>query len=226
MRVTGRSPGGTFGQRRLRAVVTVGSSGPPSLVFQVDLLITGNPNLTTCAGVHSNGSLQISGTLTVAGGVSAVGSVAVAGNLVDENGDPVTPESGAPAVEIPKLDPMSYCGEADYWLRDGWVVPTASPADSADAGAAVAHGWDWNSGDNIYVLKGAEALPGTMCVEGSVSTADDIGTPSTPFSLTILAEGHVEIAGNPYLTAAHSARGAKREARGETRGLIPVPERR
>ncbi len=206
VRVTGRSPGGIFGQRRLRSMIRVRLSGMPTgLVFEKDLLISGNPLLSSCAGVHSNGSLEISGTLTVAGEVSAVGSVDVGGEIVDESGNPVEPASGAPPVEIPKLNPMAYCDEADYRLRDGWVVPTASPADSADAGEGVAYGWEWNSGDNIYKIKGDEALPGTMCVEGSVSIGDDMGTPLNPFSLTILAEGHVEISGNPFLEAAHSA---------------------
>ncbi len=43
VRVTGRSPGGIFGQRRLRAVVTVVTvaSGATGLIFNADLLING-----------------------------------------------------------------------------------------------------------------------------------------------------------------------------------------
>ena len=206
--VRGRSPGGSYGQKMLRTMLRMSvESTPEGVFFGADLDISGAPTITgSCADVHTNGDLSVpSDDVIIDGAVSASGSKQGDGVIHDSGGNPVDPEEGAAPQVIPYYDPLDYCGEADYTMRNGWVIPAASPGDSADAGNNEELGWVWDSGDNVYEYKDdTGTYSGTMCAYGGVKIGNSPGSSGSPMPLTILAQGHVEISGDPFIDADHS----------------------
>ena len=202
--VTGEDANGLAGSRRqLRTLLTATSTTLPlGIVTNGDSEVSGNPTLTGCAGVFVNGNLDVSGTLTTDGVVEAEGNVSVGGSIEDSNGDSVTPTSGAPSIQIPELQPSSFCGDALWALENGRITNT-STGQSRDIDGNDAWGWKWDSGDNTYELKGDDARDGTVCADGNIKISDNPGSSSSPLSATYLAEGYVEISGNPFLTPSH-----------------------
>ena len=64
--------------------------------------------------MHSNGTLDLQGTaVTIQNDISASDSV-IAGTATDSLGNPIQTRNNAPVFDIPVIDPMSYCGDADY----------------------------------------------------------------------------------------------------------------
>ena len=114
--------------------MVVGVTPLPGIVTDGKLTISGSPNvLGACGAVHANEIVVVSGDPTVAQGVTAADTVEVSGSIEDESGNPVTPLHHQPPVEIPAMNPMDYCGAADYRLHDNGSFVTVSPYDSADA---------------------------------------------------------------------------------------------
>lgn len=109
------------------------------------------------------------------------------------------PVNGARRVDIPDLDPLDYCGDADYMLRaNGWFV-TASLLDSVNANGVEQNGWILSSTSPVQWLGTGSSLPsGTYCVYGNVDIAANIN-----MGLTILATGSVVIGGRPHISSAH-----------------------
>ena len=177
----------------------------PAIVSNGNLNLPGNPHvLGPCAGLYVNGALQVSGTPTVDGEVMVSGSVTGGGTIIDAGGQPVTPETGVEPLELPQYNPLDYCDEADYVLRDGWVITVGPPRDSAFAGSDPVLGWDWDPGNTRYILSGNSGVPGTVCVYGNVNISGNPGEDGNPLLITILATGSVEISGNPRIKADHS----------------------
>lgn len=158
-----------------------------------------------CGRIHVNGSLVVDSTLTVADAVTATGAVQRNAPIVDTAGRAVQPIAGADSVPTPALDFAATCAEADYLVRDGWVVPAASPADSQYTGGAGAMGWEWEAETNTYRLRGSEARPGTACVSGNVATSGDLGSPDLPLAVSIVATGAVDVTANAFVRASHPA---------------------
>ncbi len=209
--VEGRGAGSWGGQRTLRLVVTPTSIfAPTAIAVGGNLAITGSPTIQgTCGATHVNGSLNVSGSVTTVpseGNLTASGTVTVTGSIVDSLGNPVVPVPNVEAVEIPQLDPTDYCGEADYILRNGWVVDVAA-ADSSLAAPDNVVGWsDWDPVTDTYTVDGEDVLPGTVCASGNVVVDGNAGTAASPLSISILATGSVNFDGNPFIVPDHSAR--------------------
>ena len=198
----GRSAGPWGGQRVLELALTPASAFPPQAFAVNDNLgINGSPTFKgACPGVHANGALDVWGTLTVwDGDVSAVDDVGVpGGSIIDSVGNPVTPQSQADSVQVPQLDPTDYCGEADYFLRNGWVVDVAA----ADSSLADTEPFIWDG--TKYTLAGQNIPPGTICADANVFLDGNPGTAAAPLSLSILAEGYIDVNGNPFIVPDHS----------------------
>ena len=189
-----------------RAEVRVMLEAPafPAIASNGDLALPGNPDIFgPCAGVHANRRLIVSGNPIVDGDATASDTAIVSGEIRDPYGN-VLVAGYRPPIEIPEYDPLDYCGDADYVLRDGWVITVGPPRDSAQAGSGPGDlGWEWDSGKNEYKLAGNDAEPGTYCAYGNVHISGNPGETGSPVSMTILALGSVEVSGNPRLQAAH-----------------------
>ena len=174
----------------------------PALAIGGNMSISGNPNiLGSCGAVHANGTVTVTGNPTVQTGISASGTVDVAegGSVADTSGAAIVPVNGAREVDIPILDPLDYCGDADHILREnGWFV-TLSPLDSLNANGVEQNGWILRSTSPVQWEANDNNIPsGTYCAYGNVDIDSD-----PVMALTILATGSVEFNGNPIVSSAH-----------------------
>ncbi len=207
---TGRGVGGLRGQRTLGAVIgTFEVILNRALMVGGNLVIDGSPSvLGECPGAHANGSIGGGGSPTIDGDVSATDTVTLgSGDIQDSEGNPVEPTSYADSIDLPKLNPLDYCGDADKILRDGWLVFPGPPADStalpsASDGGAPVSGWKYDAAKDLY--SGTSSVEaGTYCVEGNVQMSGSPGTKDSPLLLSLLITGSADISGKPFLKADH-----------------------
>ena len=204
--VNGRGAGPLGGQRALSLALTRPILLPQAaLTVGADLTMIGDVGMQgPCGGIHVNGSMDQTDSLTVDGEVILVGTVSGSGEIMDTSGNTVVPQTGADSANIPTLDPNDYCGEADYILRNGWIITAGPPIDSSAFSGPKILGWKYFSGGNTYQLEGEVAVPGTVCVDGNVTVTGDAGSGMAPLPLSILATGSVQFSGSPVVTADHS----------------------
>jgi hypothetical protein len=175
----------------------------PAIATNGDLYIPGTPNiLGRCAGIHSNENIYVSGKPTVDGTVTASGDVFAKNEIYTSEGVEVTPGYEQP-MEIPDLDPLHYCDQADYLLKDGQLVTLSSPAATVDLSGGKTAGWKYTKSSNLYTLQGEEAVQGTYCVHGNVKVSGNVGTVGNPLPITVLATGSVDMGGTPVITSEH-----------------------
>ena len=186
--------------------MVIGVTPLPGFVTDGSLTINGNPDvLGACGSVHANQIVVVSGNPTVAQGVSASDTVTVSGSIQDANGNPVTPLHHQPPIEIPALDPMDYCGDADYILEADGTFITVAPPSTQDANGNEVEGWKLvGTSPPRWDVSGNSMAAGTYCVQGNVKISGNPSGPgNTSLPLTILATGSVGFSGNPQVTPAH-----------------------
>jgi hypothetical protein len=174
-----------------------------AIVSNGDLTLPGNPDvLGPCAGVHANGVLGVSGHPTVDGDATAAEDINLSGTIYDASGGIVIPELSG-RIEVPDHNPLDYLGQAEYELRNGWVVTVRPPRDSSLATGSSVRGWKWNAAQGTWSLAGKKAEGGTYFVHGDVEVTGNAGSDGAPLEITIIATGSVKVAGNPKIKAAH-----------------------
>lgn len=203
---TGRGVGLRSGQRSLGTMIgTFPTTLTRALLVGGNVSVDGNPQiLGECPGAHANGSIGGGGSLIVDGDLSAVDTVTLDPNdVTDSEGNLVDAQSGTDSIPVPQFNPTDYCGDADYHLRNGWLVPVDTPWDSIALGvSAGTEGWGYEPAKDLY--KGnTDMWQGTYCVSGNVRINGSPGTKDAPLPLSILATGSIEIQANPFLSADH-----------------------
>ncbi len=190
------------GVAEIRALLT--ASAFPAVASNGDLVLPGNPLVTgPCASVHANGSMEVSGMPTIDGELTATGIVTVAGTITDSDGYEVTPRSDEPPIEIPDYDPMEYCDDADYRLRNGWLITFGATVDSVLANGSKPLGWQWDPAEQTYTLFAKDAVPGTVCADTNIKVNGSLGSPGDPFQISLIASGSIQINGTPVIEADH-----------------------
>jgi hypothetical protein len=185
--------------------VLIGGDARHALLVDGNLTFSGNASIGGgCGSVHANGSVAVGGTNTRVGSLSATG--AVAGIVYDTTGGLAAPQTNAAAVRVPDLDPMSYCGSADYLLRtDGYVVKRGTPEIVVDARTISRYGWKrTNTAPLTWTLDATTATTGTACAEGTgnVVVSGNLGTETAPLRISILAGGSISVSGSPFIAGA------------------------
>lgn len=204
-RILARCTGWTSDGAMARIDVVIGTTPLPGFVTEGNLTINGNPEITgPCGSAHANEIVVVSGNPVVENGVTAADTVQVSGSITDPNNQPVVPLHHQPPIEISDVNISDYCSGADYILQDnGYVL---------DVGAAMLHdatsaGWGGfkrgSSAPVIWEDDGNTINGGTYCVEGNVKIGGNPGSPGNPLVISLIAEGSIEISGNPYLAPAH-----------------------
>lgn len=169
------------------------------------LSISGNPDiLGVCGSVHSNGDnnpstddLVFSGDVDVAvnattSGTSSIGSP---GEIVG------TIEDGAPEVPVPDLNPTDYQQYADYTFTNNGLIfqkGVSSAVYDANTTSLKWNGWDWSP--PTWTLSGGSTINGSFYFDADVSISGSPPGPGIPppwWETTIVAEGHLEVSGNP-----------------------------
>jgi hypothetical protein len=186
--------------------VIVGGITFPGFVFDGPLTISGTPVKTVgrCGGIHANGAINITGSITASGTVSS--SSTVVGLVVNEAGVPVVPAQNQPVVDIPPVDLPKLCDGARYYFRSDGAVFDRTISSTVSIGntttevvigfsrfaAPPATEWKW---------AGAGDVDGSMCFDGNVTVAGEVGTAASPRRWSIYASGSVQISGKPAITS-------------------------
>jgi hypothetical protein len=180
----------------------------PAILVNGDLLLGGNAEIIGTQGsVHANGNLQIGSGVTVAQNATASGTITAAsgwhaGGL----------ESGSqPRIPSPDIHASTYFNEADFVLQaNGQITNKAGSSIYCNAGTNqdacrnvtppggnAPFGWTFGSG--TWDLSQPSANSATYYARSDVRVSGSPGSNATPILLTIIAEGNIEITGNPDL---------------------------
>ncbi len=154
-----------------------------------NLTISGNPGIIgTCGSAHANGDLDISGNPIIVENATAFGFYSASGSPTVGG----TSGGGYPNINIPLLDPTRFEPYADYTLAaDGNVYD----ATGTQVGSSPWNGWDYSSPK--WTLSGNSAIDAFYYIEGDTVISGTPGSPGTPWEVTIVATGFIEISGNP-----------------------------
>jgi hypothetical protein len=207
--VKGRGEGYYGGESVLSLSLTPPTtSGNTALMFNKDLGIGASPSLLgECGGIYAGGDLDNNGKMVISDGVATAGAVIGNGTFEDPDGNPVTASEGVAPQEVPVLDPLDYCGEADYILRGGWHIDAATMDSVSMKGSGFA-GWKYSMSGGSTPIYDAQQTPasGTYCVYGNMQSTTNLGKgePGGMLALSIIATGGIAIGGSPFLVADHS----------------------
>jgi len=150
-----------------------------------NLTISGNPGITgNCGSVHSNDDLTLSGSPDVAQNATATGTY-VPGGTVGGTG-----AGGQSAILIPLLDPTDFEFYADYTLASDGNVYDAS---GVFVSSSPWNGWTYSSPK--WQKAGNTAFDASLYVEGDVKIVGNAGSPGTPWYITIVATGYIQLSG-------------------------------
>ncbi len=193
----------------------------PALVVNGNLRINGNPSVMGSAGgIHANGDLDIDGTTACAEQYyEAVGTIEG-----DADGGPACVSGGAPALPgvdplpIPKLEPSTFKAVADFLLVNlgaghriycgpantlaacaGSTLATpilyvANPPANPDTGWAIGN----CAGTPCWKANGS-ILSATYYTDMNMLISGSPGSIASPVAVTLIAQGWVDISGNPSL---------------------------
>jgi Tfp pilus assembly protein PilX/cytoskeletal protein CcmA (bactofilin family) len=194
----GYGPGGTV--TTLEA--TVGPLILPAVVTNGNLTISGSPSISGANGsVHSNNDLIISGSPNISENCTSSGTYSESGNPTCGGYE----GGGRQAITVPPVRASDYLAQVDFILHsDGRMTNQPETMTicnaSADNNACRDLGYGWVfQGATGWAISGNSASGGAYYVEGDALVSGSPGSPSTPVSLSIIAEGNIEISGNPDL---------------------------
>ena len=198
----------------LEATIKSASSGPAVIVESNLTLDSDNPteyfHVTGSEGaVHTNGDLDLDGDdACVEQYFSAVGSIihdshANTGAHCDDS--PTDKRAGAAPFTLPDLDPVDFKNDADWILKaDGTITDqdgnpqTGLPWDN----------WVYNSTQREWNYHVNDALTaGTYYSEGNIDMDGSPGHGGPPITLTLIAEGHIQIDGGPWMESSLTKNG-------------------
>ena len=182
----------------------------PALLVDGDVLVGGSVQIVGSQGsVHANGDLTIGGTgVTIAESATATGTV-----TADVSWDPGgLAAGGMPRIPVPDVHAIDYFLDADFVLEADGRITNPSGAtvycdlahpcrDVVPPGAqppGTAFGWTFQAATG-WSLSQNSANSATYYARSQVRITGDPGTPATPIFHTIIAEGNIEIVGNPEL---------------------------
>ncbi|MDA2925005.1 hypothetical protein MYX65_10220, partial [Acidobacteria bacterium AH-259-L09] len=115
---------------------------------------------------------------------------------------------------IPTLLPSDFSGNADYILKqngrvvrtsDGATLKGPGPGDWLDGGGNAL--WNFAPGNRLWKTTTDSILGGTYYSEVNISVPSSPGTGGPPIPLTLIAEGWVDISGNPEMEPALTLEG-------------------
>ena len=145
--------------------------------------------------VHSNGDVLQMDHPWNEGHTTAVGSV---------QGEPQgggTTEDGADYVEVPQVDPTEYEEYADYVFHSDGKIYDGDGNFVADADGDEWNGWKF--GGDKWTTEKDEGVQGGFLYfkgnEGNVVVGSAVNKDGPRWLITILADGYIEISGNPHL---------------------------
>ncbi|MDA2925006.1 hypothetical protein MYX65_10225 [Acidobacteria bacterium AH-259-L09] len=189
----------------------VAAASNQALMIGGNLRISGDPVILGLVGaIRSDGNLDISGNPCVEKYMSAAGSITGSGGTGAgcANTPPVGTDSpadkrpAAQTVAIPLLVPGDFRANADYILKaDGSVEDQVGTVLKAP-GPGPWGNWDWDPSNSRWITTSTSIPTGTYYSEVSIAVSTNVGQGGPPLPLTLIAEGYVDISGNPHTAPA------------------------
>ena len=183
----------------------------PALLVDGNLRISGNPVIEgDGGGVHTNGNLEISGNpcaeqyfssngTLVASGDPDTGSACAGAGGYD---DPTDKRPGSPSILIPDYFPSDYLSHADYILKNNGEARDDNDVllnDPAENKWCPDDCWDFDDSSLKWTAAGEDLPEGTYYSEGSFVISANLGASDPDFELTLIAEGWIDVSGNPEI---------------------------
>ena len=109
-------------------------------------------------------------------------------------------ESGAGYIDIPDIIPSQFAEYADYTFESDGRIYDANGVFVADASNNPYNGWNFAGAK--WDTSGPNVLGGFLYFRGdygNVVLSSNPGSPGNPWEISILADGYIEVAGNPIL---------------------------
>ena len=170
-----------------------------AVVVGGSLQISGNASINGSNGsVQANGPVTLTGSATVAGDVTSTGSILAPGGSIGGSSN-----SNSEETEIPPISPAAYSYLATHIFKtDGKVynnlgVQIATPA-----------GWSYSAGTpvsstalGVWTKTGNDtSTDGVFFFENSaVNISGSPGSAASPWPVTIIATGYIDVSGTPSL---------------------------
>jgi hypothetical protein len=222
------------GERVVEAIVAMNftsapssANQPPLTIFTEEWLkINGNPDFYGPNSlVHSNAWVEIGGTTSIAGEIQQVatgigGTYQQAVDGVWGNWQSQRVTTGVARVQTPYVYPPVYKGMATRYMRanceiwdgaPGYTNPlTGNPSRKlTDAYGNERDGWLCDRDGSMnkkWELKN-NTTSHFYYVEGNLYIPSEIGSSSSPQNISIVAEGFIEVNGNPYMRPYYDTQG-------------------
>lgn len=201
-RITVRATGYATGGTTATFEATVGPVILPAIVTNDNITVSGNPQIAgTNGSIHSNGNLTISGSPNISRNATASGTYTTTGNpdIGGQSG------GGRPNLTIPPVNAADHRPLADFILGADGRMTTQAGAEvcnaSVDNNACRAtYGWAYSAAGPTWLLNdNGASFQATYYVEGDATISASPGSVSVPLAISIIAEGDIEITGNPRL---------------------------
>lgn len=197
-RVILRAVGSALTGRRRVELLLRRSAPPPqqAILTEKHLELAGDFSLSgSYANIHSNTSIRLTGHPTVDGEVSTTGTITMNGGSTITG----TQTEGADPVDIPHIYPPDFRPYADYVLTADCRVLDAAGAQLDDLSLGGDwQGWSCSPGNKWMISGSATPADGFFYVQGNVEIS---GTGAGLWSTTVVAEGSIEVSGNPNYQA-------------------------
>lgn len=203
-----------FGRDNSTATIEmfISAQALPAVIVDGNARMNGNPSIMGGAGaIHANGSLELPGNPCAQEYFSASGSI---------NGDGQGGAScrrgqadyrpGSELINVPVLNPADFVALSNYRMNAQTCAVTNAAGVLLNVPADKKWGkWDCDPGSRFWKFSGNgnQILPGTYYSTGSISISGSPGSPAAPIPLTLIAEGWVDLSGNPNLAPALSQNG-------------------
>jgi hypothetical protein len=182
----------------------------PALLVDGDLEMSGNAQVIGSQGsVHANGDLLVDGVA-----VNISQNATATGNLTaNASWDPGGTESGGmPEIPLPDIHAIDYYNDADFVLQaNGTITNKAGTTTYCNAwsnqnacktvvppGGTAQFGWTFNQTTG-WDLSAMTANSATYYAKTDVKITGNPGLVGPPISLSIIAEGSIEVEGNGEL---------------------------
>lgn len=204
-----------FGRNNTTVILEgiIGVTQLPAIVTDGDLEVFGNVTVTGAnGGVHANGDLDISsGAVDISKDATASGAAAIhpMADIGGESG------SGYPVIPVPAVNAADHLLKADYILGSDGRITNPAGVELCNASVdlnkcagpggppALIFGWSFNGvvggvgKGTAWNVAGNTLRSGTYYVKGHARMTGSPGSPVAPKSLSVIAEGNIDISGNP-----------------------------
>jgi hypothetical protein len=182
----------------------------PALLVDGNLEMGGNAQIIGSQGsVHTNADLLVSGNaVSVSQNATSTGTI-TAGSGWSPGG---TMSGGMPEIPVPDIHAIDYFNDADFVLQaNGTITNKAGTTIYCNAwssqnacrnvvppGGTAGFGWTFQQASG-WDLSQNTANSATYYAKTNVKITGNPGSTSLPLALTIIAEGYIDVEGNPDL---------------------------